>query len=426
MTKQEMLDFAQAAVDVSGTQSAVAVLSENRLASVRFGQNRITQNLDVFKRELKLTVGDGAKQATVTSQRIDKNALPGIASEARALLETASDDPEYMPPVSEGQVYPVIDEAWDRFTSECPAATRMEAVGKVIDAAEANGFQAAGICHMMNSKSAFASSTGNLAAHRSTSAVLSFTMDKGRASSYVSLQGTGWAELDIDPAIERVVQQTEMNRNAVELEEGDYKIILEPEATWNLLMFLPWIMDARAADQGTSVFSGMEEKKLAGDDFNLSSTLYGGRPGIPFNGEGLPAEDVVWFENGVLKNLPCDRYTAQSTRRKPLFFPDTLDMKGGEGSVDDLLAGVDRGILIRRFWYIRFVDQKSLKLTGMTRDGVFLVENGKIVKPLKDFRWNWRPLELFSNVLSTGAVERKGAGMIPPVVIAEQHYPFTD
>ena len=109
-----------------------------------------------------------------------------------------------------------------------------------------------------------------------------------------------------------------------------------------------------------------------------------------------------------------------------MFVPDTLDMEGGEGSIEDLIAGVDKGILIRRFWYIRFVDQKTMKLTGMTRDGVFLVENGKIVKPLKDFRWNWRPLELFSNILRIGTAQRKGSGLIPPVVIAEQHYPFTD
>lgn len=302
----------------------------------------------------------------------------------------------------------------------------MEAVGKVVDAAEANGLQTAGICSMQNRKIALATSTGNLAAHRFTSAGLSFTMDKGLASSYTDLSGTAWQELEVDNAISTVVAQVKLDEDAVSLEPGDYKIILEPLATWNLLMFLPWIMDARTADEGTSVFSGMEGKKMAGEEFNLSSSLLGGQPGNPFNGEGLPAEDVVWFEKGVLKNLPCDRFTAEKTGRPPFFIPETIDMDGGEGTIEDLIAGVDKGILIRRFWYIRFVDQKTMKLTGMTRDGVFLVENGKIVKPLKDFRWNWRPLELFSNMLRIGTPERKGVGMIPPVVIGEQHYPFTD
>ena len=426
MTKQEMIDFVQAAVTASGTNDAVAVLSEKRDASVRFGQNRITQNLDVFTRELQLTVGDGKKQATVTSQRIDIHSLPGIASEARALLETSSPDPEYMAPVPGEQIYPVIEEAWDEFTSDCPAAHRMEAVGKVIDAAEVNGLTAAGICGMQSRQTALATSTGNLAFHRDTSAELSFTMDKGLASSYTNLTGTSWNELSVDTAIKTVAEQAKLNENATEVEPGDYKIILEPEATWNLLMFLPWMMNARSADEGTTVFSGMEGRKIAGENFTLSSSLFGGRPGNPFNGEGLPAEDVVWFEKGVLKNLSCDRFTAQKTGRSPLFIPNTIDMDGGEGSIEDLVSSVDRGILIRRFWYIRFVDQKTMKLTGMTRDGVFLVENGKIVKPLKDFRWNWRPLELFSNILRIGAQQRKGAGLIPPVVIDKQSYPFTD
>lgn len=426
MTKQEMLNFAEAAVKAAGTIDAVAILTESRNASVRFGQNRITQNLDVFKRELQLTVGDGEKQATVTSQRIDIHALAGIASEARALLETSVPDPEYMPPVPGNQIYPVVDWAWDEFTAKCPASTRMEAVGKVIDAAEAEGLTAAGICGMHNKQVALATSTGNLVAHRSTSAELSFTLDKGLASSYIELSGASWGELKVDEAISTVAEQTRLNENAVEIEPGDYKIILEPEATWNLLMFLPWIMNARTADEGTSVFSGMEGKKMAGGDFSLSSSLLGGQPGDSFNEEGLPAEDVVWFENGVLKNLPCDRFTAKKSGRRPLFIPNTLDMDGGTGSIEELIAGVDKGILIRRFWYIRFVDQKTLKLTGMTRDGVFLVENGKITKPLKDFRWNWRPLELFSNILRIGTPERKAPGMIPPVVIGQQHYPFTD
>lgn len=426
MTEREMLDFVQAAVNASGTKDSVAVLTETREASVRFGQNRITQNLDVFRRELKLTVGDGSRQVSVDSQRIDHDALPVIASEARALLNTASADPEYMPPVPAGQVYPVIDEAWDDFTAECPGEPRMKAVASVIDAAVKNGFETAGTCRMTIVKTALCTSTGNLAFHGETGAGFSFTMDRGLASSYCSLSGTAWHELEIDEAINRVSGEVAMDEGAVDIEPGDYRIILEPEAAWNLLMFLPWVMDARTADEGTSVFSGMDGKRISGEEVTLSSSIHGGKPGSAFDDHGCPAEDVVWIHRGILKNLPCDRFTALKTGRKPLFIPDTLDMDGGHGSVDDLIRGVDRGILIRRFWYIRFVDQKTLKLTGMTRDGVFLVENGRIVKPLKDFRWNWRPLELFSTIEKLGRPVRKGPGMIPPVVIGPRRYPFTD
>ncbi|HOP26045.1 MAG TPA: metallopeptidase TldD-related protein [Candidatus Sabulitectum sp.] len=426
MNDREMKEFVEAAVRAAGTRDAVAVLTESREASVRFGQNRITQNLDVFRRELKLTVGDGERKATLTSQRIDMDALPAIAGEARSLLATASPDPEYMPSVPGGAVYPVIHGAWDEYTAECPASPRMDAVGKVIDRAEADGYQAAGICGMSSEQTAVSTSTGNTGFHRQTSSALSFTMDQGRASSYTSLSGTGWNEIAVEDAVNEVASRVAMNMDQKEVPPGEYKLILEPEATWNLMMFLPWIMDARSADEGVSVFSGMEGKSVTGPEVTISSTLNGARPGQPFNEEGLPAEDAVWIGNGVLKALPCDRYTARTTGRKPLFIPGTLDMNGGAGSLDDLVAKVDRGILIRRFWYIRFVDQKSLKLTGMTRDGVFLVENGGITGALSDFRWNWRPLDLFRKIEHLGAGVRKTYGTVPPLVIGRERWPFTD
>lgn len=426
MTGKEMLDFVKAAVEASNEKDTVALLTETREASVRFGQNRITQNLDVFRREMKLTVGNGRKRASVNSQRIDLEALPVIAGEASSLMAVAAEDPEYMPPVEAGQEYPEVDGAWDPDTAECPAEPRMEAAGKAMDTAESSGYQSAGIYRMISSRRALCTSTGNCAFHRTTQAGFSFTMDKGRASSYRDIRDTSWSRLEVDRAVREVSEEVAMDMDAGELEPGSYKLILEPEATWNLLMFLPWIMDARSADEGTSVFSGMEGKRITGPDFTLSSRLNGAAPGVPFDENGLPARNTVWIDRGILKNLPCDRYTALQTGREPLFIPETLDMEGGDGTVSDLIGSVDRGILIRRFWYIRFVDQKTLKLTGMTRDGVFLVEKGRIVRPVKDFRWNWRPLELFSRIAGLGKAERKAYGSVPPVVIDAGKFPFTD
>ena len=329
MTEREMLDFVKAAVAASGTRDSVALLTETREASVRFGQNRITQNQDVFRRELKLTVGDGERQASVNSQRIDIDALPVIAGEARALLSTSSPDPEYMVLIPGGQEYPVVENAWDPETAECPAAARMEAVEKAISAAESNGYQTAGIYRMVFSQVAFCTSTGNSGFHKSTQAGFSFTMDKGRASSYRDIRGTGWKDLEIDRAVAEVASEVALDMDATELEPGEYKLILEPEATWNLLMFLPWIMDARSADEGTSVFSGMEGKKITGSQFTLSSKVNGITPGIPFDDQGLPAVDSVWIERGVVKNMPCDRYTASQTGRDPLFIPNTLGYRNG-------------------------------------------------------------------------------------------------
>lgn len=425
MTGKEMQDLVRAAIDACGSRDSQALLSEVRNASVRFGQNRITQNLDIFKRELTLTVGDGERKATVTSQRIDRDALPSIARKAEALLENSAPDPEYMPPVDTGQEYPLIEGSWDPDTAACPSKKRLEAVGRVIDTAESHGCETAGIATMRSRKRAVATSTGNAAFHRETGSNLSFTMDRGRASSYRDLHGTAWDEMDTESAIAEMVSEVDMDQGATDLEPGSYSLILEPEATLGLLMFLPWIMDARSADEGTSVFSGMEGKEVTGPMVTLSSSFNGAKPAVPFNDQAVPARETVWIDEGVLKHLPCDRFTASRTGRDPLFIPESFDMAGGQRTVDEMVSSVEKGILIRRFWYIRFVDQRSLKLTGMTRDGVFLVEKGRISRPLKDFRWNWRPFDLFRDIQALGVPVRKYWGMFPSVIISPRSFPFT-
>ncbi|PIE53306.1 hypothetical protein CSA37_01855 [Candidatus Fermentibacteria bacterium] len=426
MNREEMLEFAAAAVDAAGTPDAVAELTEVRDASVRFSRNRITRNTDVFTRKLRLTAGRDRKKVSVSTDKIAFEELKTTAIKAERLLDTASPDPEYMPPVSAGQKYREIPEAWNQEIAGCPAEMRMDAAVKVLNTASSKGYEAGGVCTMSVRKRAVYTSTGNGAFHRRTDSSMSFTMARGLASSYRALSGTGWNELDISDAVSSVADEVEMSMNGEDLEPGSCSIILEPEATWNLVIFLPWIMSAREADQGLSVFSGMEGKKVTGEGMTLSSRLHGGRPGIPFNEEGLPAGDTVWIEKGVLRNLPCDRFTAKKTGRPALFFPETMDMEGGEGSTADLVSSVKRGVLIRRFRYIRLVDRKTLKLKGLTRDGVFLVENGRIVRPVKNFRWSWRLLELFSSIENIGTPVRKTPGMIPPVVISPQTNPFTD
>jgi predicted Zn-dependent protease len=177
-------------------------------------------------------------------------------------------------------------------------------------------------------------------------------------------------------------------------------------------------MNARPADEGLTVFSGRQGESVTGDNFTMTSEVNGVLKGIPFNGAGLASGDDVWIDGGRLVNQPCTRYWAQKTDREPLFIPGTLAIAGDSGSIGDIISSTrGRALLFRRFWYIRFVDQKELSLTGMTRDGVFLVEDGKIVHPVADFRWNWKPLELFSRIEKLGAPQRKGQLSVPPMVI---------
>jgi predicted Zn-dependent protease len=424
MTRDEMTAIVDGVLEEVPAPDAAVVLEEERNAAVRFGQNRITQNMDTFRRSLVLTVGDGSRKAVFSTRRVDAGSIPETVAHAMDLLASSAPDPEYMPPVDGGQVYPLIED-YDEETAAAAPDGRMRGAHLAIGEAVSRGFEASGYSGVLVTSKAVGTSTGNLAWHRKTGCSYRLTLDDGTASSYRSLQASSWDGIPVEETVAAVAGEVEADRDQIELPPGSYRLILEPQAVADLMPFLVWSMGARVADEGVTVFSGMEGKSVTGGDFTLESDLYGPVKGIPFSDEGQPSTGVTWIENGILSRLQCDRFWARKTGREPLFGPGTFSLEGGEGTATDLASGVDRGVLIRRFWYIRFVDQKSLYLTGMTRDGVFLVENGRVTAPVRDFRWNWKPLELFARIERLGGCVPKGQFCVPAMVIGEQPSPFT-
>ncbi|OPL19445.1 MAG: hypothetical protein AVO35_10530 [Candidatus Aegiribacteria sp. MLS_C] len=417
MTGEELLGVVEAVLDSARVPDAVASITEYRDAAVRFGQNRITQNMDRFERKLRVTLGDGERRSVYTTHRIDVDAVPDILSRAMEMLRTASPDPEYMPPVEGGQVYPIV-EAWDGETAAMDASARTRAAALAVSTAAGRDMEASGLVEMSYTKTAIGTSTGNLAVHRSTEAGMRLTMDRGKASSFRMLSSESWADLPIEETVHRVAEEVQADQAQEELEPGEYRLLFEPQAVADLVPYIAWSLNARQADEGLTVFSGKLGERVTGEDFTLGSEVDGTLKGMPFNEEGLASRDVVWIDSGRLVAQPCSRYWAGQSGREPLFIPGTLAVKGGPGSVESILRGVKgRALLFRRFWYIRFVDQKELSLTGMTRDGVFLVEDGRIVHPVKDFRWNWKPLDLFSTIEALGQPERKWQLSVPPMLL---------
>lgn len=415
MTREEMLDFVQEVLGRVSVPDAVADLSEERSAFVRFGQERITQNMDTFRRALRLWVGDGCRKAEYVSHRIEGKAIPSIVKAAEDLLHTASEDPEYMPPAEGGQAYPVID-AYDEATALAEPGPRMSAAAGAMEAARRSGAEAAGLTGMYRETTAMATSTGNLCFHDATEAVFTMTVHAGGGSSYRSLVSTRWSGMPVDSSIEEVVEEALADSEPDDFPGGEMDLVLEPQAVADLVPYLLWSMNARTSDEGITVFAGREGREVTGGNFTLSSRLGGPVPGRPFDSDGLACADQVWIDGGVLRTLQCDRFWARKTGRPAVPGPGCYSVDGGEGTADDLVARTPRCLRIRRFWYIRFVDQKSLELTGMTRDGVFLCENGTC-RPVRDFRWNWKPLELFSRIEALGASERKGFVSAPPMLL---------
>jgi len=418
LNREEMIDVVRNALEAASGYDATAVLRESREATVRFGQNRITQNGDTFRRELELTMGRDGRKATATTHNIEPSRLQQLVAGIRDQLSTAPEDPEYLPPVEGGQVYPAID-AWDPETADMRTAQRIAAASKALAAAEARDLEAAGISHASMGKTALGTSTGNLAFHRKTEAHFGLTMDTGNGSSYRHLSHNAWSSLSVTEAVEEVAAEARAAGEPRKAPDGPRRILLEPQAVADLVPFLIFSLNARLADEGVTVFSGMEGRRVSGSRLSLRSVIDGPVKGRPFDGEGLPCRDATWIEEGVLREMLCGRWWASQTGRRPLSSPECYCMDGGSGDVKEGISSMEEGLLIRRLWYIRFVDQKSLQITGMTRDGVFGVQDGSVTGPLRDFRWNWKPLELFERISWMGEPVRKGRLHVPPIVLED-------
>jgi predicted Zn-dependent protease len=243
--------------------------------------------------------------------------------------------------------------------------------------------------------------------------------------------------VDFKAASERAVAKARLSRQPTAIEPGRYTVILEPTAVGNLLSRLTGAFNARSADEGRSFFSrqgggtkiGMkvvdERVTLWSDPFDPEA------PAQAFSGEGLPLRRISWIENGVVKNLAYDRYWARQKGTEPTPFPGTLRMSGGTATLEELIASTQRGILVTRFWYIRGVDPRTILLTGLTRDGTFLIEQGRVTRAVKNLRFNESPVFMLNNVEALGRPERVnaseslGPGMpiiVPPLKVRDFNF----
>jgi len=184
----------------------------------------------------------------------------------------------------------------------------------------------------------------------------------------------------------------------------------------DLLAFMVFSFDARQADEGRSFFSkkgggNRIGEQILGEKLRiLSDPAHSLAPTVSFDNEGLPLSRHIWVENGVLKDLFYSRYWAEKSGKEPTAGPSNVVMEGGTATRDDLIAGTERGVLVTRFWYIRPLDPQTILVTGLTRDGLFLIEKGKVTRPVKNMRWNETPIVAFNNIDAMTPPERVVSG----------------
>jgi predicted Zn-dependent protease len=250
--------------------------------------------------------------------------------------------------------------------------------------------------------------------HRNTEASFSQTVRGAEAG------GSGWgagvgnsvSAIDYARCSSVSIQKAQASKGPRPLAPGKYVTILEPSCVASLMQILSLSMNVRSAEEGRSYFSEPGGKTKLGRKLfpelvtirsDPSSPL---APGAPWGEEALPQAPRTWIDGGRLTSLFCERFWAQKQEREAVPPPSNLLMSGGRGSLDDLIADTRRGVLITSLFYIRFVDPRTLLLTGLTRDGVFWIENGKVSHPVTNFRWNESPVRVLENVDAATAAVR--------------------
>jgi predicted Zn-dependent protease len=210
---------------------------------------------------------------------------------------------------------------------------------------------------------------------------------------------------------------------------GQYTVILEPIAAESFLGFFSSALDARSAAEGRSYLSKKGGGTRLGEAmFDPQLTIYSDpyhaeAPSAPFSNDGRPLEKVTWVKDGAVQNLSYSRFWAEKQGVKAVPPPQGLIIEGGKQSLEELIRGTDKGLLVTRTWYMRMVDPQSMVVTGLTRDGVFYIENGVIKHAVKNFRFNESPLNMFRNLEAMGQPVRVGNNLVPPMKI--RNFNFT-
>jgi len=395
--------------------------------NTRFADSSITTSGGVTNVSVRVTATIGRRRASATTNVLDEQSLKRTVDLAISLARLSPEDPELMPELGP-QTYPLIRAFVER-TRDLDPEVRNAAVKRAVDAATAAGKPAgtvftAGFLRANANAVAVATSRGLFAYHQNTDAAFSMT------SRTPDRTGSGWAAAGardwsrIDPvSIGRVAAQKAVaSRNPQAISPGLYTAVLEPQAVNDLVPLLANALIARSADEGRSPFSKAGGGNRIGEKVvDDRVTLYSDPAdplllGRPFDLEGLPVGRTVWIEKGVLKNLAYSRFWAQKQGVEPIPLSGGLALTGGTKSTEDVIAGCERGILVTHFFYIRSLDPRTVLQTGLTRDGVFLIEKGKITRALKNFRWNESPLLMLNRLEDIGRSELTEAGQMMPAL----------
>jgi len=410
-------------ISYSTADEVVATLSGGSGALSRFANNAITQNVDQRNITLNVNLAFGKREGSSTTNKFDEKSLKGVVRSAESIAKLLPSNPEHVPPLPP-QKYQKI-EAYFPETAEFGPMSRAKEILKVIQACDQKELITSGTLSNGDGFISIANSKGLFGYHKSTDCSFSVTVrTQNHAGSGRAQQSNERkiGELTPPQLSAEAIRTAEMSRNPHPKEPGDYTVILKPTAMMELFYYLLYGFDARAADEGRSFLSDRKTggnklgQKVFGENITIrSAAAHPKLLGNPFGADGLPAKEITWVESGVVKNLMYSRHWAAKKGKEPTGFVMNFLTEGGDYTLEELIKDTEKGILVSSFWYIRMVDPNTLLCTGLTRDGTFWVEKGKVQYPINNFRFNESPVVLLNNIEKMTKPQKVGFGLLPGV-----------
>jgi predicted Zn-dependent protease len=429
LSREDAQRLAQRILSFSRADQARVNISSGSEGNTRFAVSQISTAGDSSNLSVVITSAFGNRVASASTNRLDDESLRRVVETSERLARLVPEDPEYLGELGP-QEYRDVNAVFPA-TANLTPAQRAAAVDRVNAPARQRNLLATGFLIHGTGASAVATSKGLFAYNAQSRANFTTTVrtPDGTGSGWAGVGANNWSDVNTAELGARAIEKAERSREPRAVEPGRWTVVLEPTAVANMvgLMMGLGALSARSADEGRSFFSKRGGGNKIGEKVVDERVTLHSDPGDPrllsppFAGDGLPNKRTVWVENGVVRNLAYDRFWASRQNREPSGFPSGWMMQGGSATMEEMIRSTPRGLLVTRLWYIRGVDPRTILFTGLTRDGTFLIENGRVTHPVKNLRWNESPIFMLNNLEMMGRTVRvspsEASGLAPTVMV---------
>jgi len=428
--RQGVMEVLERVLEFSGAEQTQALLMSGRSALTRLAENVIHQNVAESEARLTVKAAFGRRIGTASSNDLTEHGLRRLTERAVSIARVSREDKQFRSfPRPVAAPYPAVESYAGR-TAAFDEAQRAEAAGIYASTARSAGFTAAGSISVQVGEIGIANSLGVRAyapqSRLETSTVFMSDDSAGHAADTAIDAG----DVSFEALAATALAKCRDSRGAVAMPPGDYDVILEPDAVGALLMFLVRVGFHHVLYRaGGSFLSRKLGRRVLGDNITIwdDGTDPRGLP-MPFDFEGTPKHKLVLFENGIFRNMVYDTYTAGLAGTKSTghaipyadfgAMPMNVFMAPGEKSLEEMIGTTKRGLLVTRFHYTNLVHPRRVLITGMTRDGTFLVEDGRIKAPVRNMRFTHSALDAMRNVDAVGneaTARRLGLAHLPAI-----------